>query len=112
MPSLQAFEFEDLVKQQTEQTGPYVEFLRRPAVSMGLYVLPAGGQDLQHPHGADEIYVVLRGQASLEVEGETRPVGHGSVISVDQGADHHFVDISEDLHVLVVFAPPETPETD
>jgi mannose-6-phosphate isomerase-like protein (cupin superfamily) len=37
-------------------------------------------------------------------------VGPGSVISVDHGEDHHFVEIREDLHVVVVFAPPEFPE--
>jgi hypothetical protein len=26
------------------------------------------------------------------------------------GADHHFTDIIEDLTLLVVFAPPTTPE--
>jgi quercetin dioxygenase-like cupin family protein len=111
MARFRAFDVEELVKQHAEQGGPYREFLRRPAVSMGLYVLPAGGQDLQHPHGADEIYVVLRGQATLEVEGDKREVRAGTVISVDQGADHHFTGIAEDLHVLVVFAPPETPES-
>jgi mannose-6-phosphate isomerase-like protein (cupin superfamily) len=110
MARFQSFGVDALLEQQVDRAGPYHEFLRRPAVSMGLYVLPAGGQDLQHPHGADEVYVVLRGQATLNVDGEDCPVSGGSVISVDQGVDHHFTDIAEDLHVLVVFAPPATPD--
>jgi len=89
----------------------YHEFLRRPGMSMGLYVLPVGGTDTQHPHAADEVYVVLGGKAGLRVEDEVHEVREGSVISVDRGLDHGFTDISEDLHVLVVFAPPESPET-
>jgi len=110
MARFHGFELDELVKRQADQAGPYYEFLRRPAVSMGLYVLPAGGQDLQHPHGADEVYVVLSGKATLQVEGEDREVRAGTVISVDQGVDHNFADITEDLQVLVVFAPPETPD--
>lgn len=53
---------------------------------------------------------MLAGRAELEVEGERIEVGPGRVVSVDQGADHRFVEITEDLQVLVVFAPPERPE--
>ena len=79
---------------------------------MGLYVLPVGGTDNQHPHAADEVYVVLGGQGSLRVEDEVHEVREGSVVSVDRGVDHSFVDISEDLHVLVVFAHPSHPRPD
>jgi mannose-6-phosphate isomerase-like protein (cupin superfamily) len=46
----------------------------------------------------------------LEVEGERLDVQRGRVVSVDVGADHRFVDVTEDLSVLVVFAPPDSPE--
>jgi mannose-6-phosphate isomerase-like protein (cupin superfamily) len=76
---------------------------------MAIYHLPVGGTDpQQHPHSADEIYVVLAGRATLEVEGETLAVDPGKV-SVDIGADHRFLDVTEDLQVLVVFAPPDDP---
>jgi hypothetical protein len=44
------------------------------------------------------------------VEGERLDVARGRVVSVDVGADHRFVDVTEDLQVLVVFAPPDHPE--
>jgi quercetin dioxygenase-like cupin family protein len=110
MAGFQEFELADLEKRQTELAKPYLEFLRRPGFSMGLYILPTGGSDPQHPHDADEVYVVLRGQASLQVDGEKHPVRGGSVRSVDRGGEHRFVDITEDLHILVMFAPPESPD--
>jgi quercetin dioxygenase-like cupin family protein len=110
MAKFQSFTLDDLEKAQANLGKPYKEFLRRPSVSMGLYVLPAGGKDAQHPHDADEVYVVLKGNATLKIEGTDRPVTTGSVVSVDRGVDHSFVDISDDLLVLVVFAPPETPD--
>src|SRR4051812_8879028 len=107
MGSYQAFKLEDL---QADRSRSYAEFLRRPGLSVGIYHLPVGGTDPQHPHAADEIYVVLAGSATLEVEGERLDVEPGRVISVDVGADHRFVDVTEDLQVLVVFAPPDDPE--
>ena len=34
----------------------------------------------------------------------------GDVVSVDRGRDHHFGNITEDLAILVIFAPPDTPD--
>ena len=76
-------------------------------MSVGLYMLPAGGEDQQHPHASDEMYIVLRGRATLRVGDDEVDVGPGSIVSVDHGEEHRFVDIAEDLHLLVVFAPPD-----
>jgi mannose-6-phosphate isomerase-like protein (cupin superfamily) len=87
---------------------PYLEFLCAATMSAGLYVLPAGATDDQTPHAEDELYVVLRGSAVLEVGGEDRPVGPGSTVYVARGVEHRFHSIGEELAVMVVFAPPET----
>ena len=110
MPRFQAFEATDLAGYPAEGRGPYNEILRRPGFSMGIYHLPVGGEDHQHPHRSDEIYFVQRGHATLRVEGEDHPVGPGSIVSVDPGAEHGFTDIREDLTVLVLFAPAEVPD--
>jgi len=109
MNGLEAFDLDELDK-LAEQAQPYHEFLRRRGMSLGIYVLPAGSEDHQHPHAADEVYVVLRGRASLRVRDQNHEVRQGSVISVDHGEEHRFVDVTEDLHVLVVFAPPDDPD--
>ncbi len=85
----------------------YEEFLHRPSMSAGLYELPAGSSDQQQPHTADELYYVIAGRAGFECAGERRAVGPGDTIFVDALAPHRFVDIAEDLTVLVVFAPAE-----
>jgi mannose-6-phosphate isomerase-like protein (cupin superfamily) len=111
MAGYQSFSLGAVEEAQSSSAAAYREFLRRPGFSMGMYLLPAGGQDAQHPHSADEVYIVQHGRAQLDVEGETIDVGPGDVISVDRGRDHHFLNISEDLTVLVTFAPPDNPET-
>ena len=107
--SFQAFTVSELEKLQGDVA--YREFLRRDAMSLGLYRLPTGNPDHQHPHGADEVYFVISGRAVLKVEDRSIEVSTGSVVSVDRGADHHFTDIVEDLTLLVIFAPPTTPES-
>ena len=110
MAGYQSFSLDAVEKAQSSSAAAYREFLRRPGFSMGMYLLPAGSQDAQHPHGADEVYTIQHGRAQLEVEGETIDVGPGDVISVDRGRDHHFLNVTEDLAVLVIFAPPDNPE--
>jgi mannose-6-phosphate isomerase-like protein (cupin superfamily) len=86
----------------------WTEFMRAGMFSAGVYRLAAGDPDRQTPHAEDEIYYVLAGRAELEIAGEPHPVGPGSVAFVAKRVDHRFVNIGEDLEVLVLFAPPET----
>lgn len=87
---------------------PYHEFLRRETLSAGLYELPAGGVDHQKPHHEDEVYVVVSGRARFTVGDHDEEVRAGSVLFVAAEAEHRFHSITEDLQVLVFFAPPES----
>jgi quercetin dioxygenase-like cupin family protein len=91
-----------------EREKPYRELLRVPAMSAGVYVLPAGGTDLQRPHHQDEIYYVIRGRARFQADKDDHEISAGSVLFVGAGVVHRFYDIAEELAVLVVFAPSET----
>ena len=83
----------------------YREVLRVPALSLGLFAATPGHDDVQSPHEVDEVYVVVAGRAVLEVDGVRTPVGTGSVAYVPSHVPHRFVDVTEDLRVVVVFAP-------
>jgi mannose-6-phosphate isomerase-like protein (cupin superfamily) len=86
----------------------WTEFMRAGMFSAGVYRLPAGGTDTQTPHAEDELYYVLVGRAELEIGGDRQPVEPGSLAFVAKRVEHRFVDIAEDLELLVVFAPPES----
>lgn len=101
------FDAKQLIERAGGDEGPYLEFLRRASLSVGMYVIPAGGVDRQQPHGEDEIYCVLQGRATMTVAGEDRPVGPGAVIFVAAGVEHRFHNVEETLGILVVFAPAE-----
>ena len=68
--------------------------------------LPAGGTDDQVPHSEDEAYAI-RGRAQLRVGVEDHPVRPGTLLFVPAMAVHFFHDISEELILVVFWAPPE-----
>ncbi|MFL6139250.1 MAG: cupin domain-containing protein [Frankiaceae bacterium] len=105
---MSVYPFEALTRRRVDGGRPYLEFLRVDSMSAGIYALPSGGVDGQRPHDEDEVYVVVRGTARVTIDGQTSDVGPGTTIYVPAGVPHKFHDIAEDLHVLVVFAPPET----
>src|SRR2546421_6811061 len=72
-----AFQLTELLKAREEAQRAYLEFLRVPSLSMGLYALPAGGIDPQKPHTEDEVYYVVSGRASIVVGEEDHAVEAG-----------------------------------
>jgi mannose-6-phosphate isomerase-like protein (cupin superfamily) len=103
-----AFELDDLLRRQAESGRAYLEFMRVPALSVGLYVLPAGGTDRQKPHAEDEVYYVVSGRATVRVATEEREVRPGTALFVPAGVAHHFHSIQEELRLLVFFGPAES----
>lgn len=104
---MQAFEYTDLLLRHSENQRLYLEFLRVPALSLGLYVLSAGGMDPQKPHSEDEVYYVVEGRGMIHVAGEDRHVEPGSIVYVRAHDSHRFHSIEADLRILVFFAPAE-----
>jgi mannose-6-phosphate isomerase-like protein (cupin superfamily) len=104
---MQAYELAHLLSQRANSTNLYLEFLKVPDLSVGLYVLPAGGTDPQSPHTEDEVYYVVSGKAQITVAEEHRGVQAGSIVYVGKNVAHHFHSIEEELTILVFFAPAE-----
>ena len=99
---------EEIDRERAASGKLYREFLRVPAMSAGLYVLAAGAADLQRPHHEDEIYYVVRGRGRFKAGAGDREVSAGSVIFVAAQEEHRFHDVTEELVLLVVFAPAES----
>ena len=98
----------DLLEQRRRSEKRYLEFLRVPAMSAGVYVLAAGAIDPQKPHQEDEMYYVVRGRGRMRSGNDDQEVMEGSVIFVAANVEHRFYDITQELVVLVFFAPAET----
>ena len=104
---MQAFELTQLISQQADSNKPYLEFLKVPDLSMGLYILLANGTDPQSPHTEDEVYYVASGRAKMKIADEDCDVQAGSIVYVAKNVEHRFHSIEEELRILVFFAPAE-----
>ena len=104
---MQAYELPQLISQREVANKLYLEFLKVPDLSMGVYVLSAGGVDPQSPHTEDEVYYIVSGRAQIKVADENRAVQAGSIVYVAKNVEHRFHSIEEDLTVIVFFAPAE-----
>lgn len=90
----------------TSRPTTYNEVLRVPTLSLGLFAAPVGHQDNQSPHDVDEVYVIVGGSAVLVIDRDPKHVSAGSIAYVPAGVPHHFEEITHDLRVVVLFAPP------
>ena len=100
----QVFHLNELQKNLKGEPVEYMEFMRVPSLSCGIYHLKAGSKDMQGPHDEDEIYYVLAGKAHLQVEDEDHQVAPGDVLYVRATSEHSFFEIKEDMTLLVFFA--------
>jgi quercetin dioxygenase-like cupin family protein len=104
---MDAWELDELLTRRAATKQPYLEFVRSPSLSAGLYVLDRGVTDGQQPHTEDEVYYVVSGVGRVTVADDTRDVAAGSLIFVAATMPHRFHDIVERLEIVVFFAPPE-----
>jgi mannose-6-phosphate isomerase-like protein (cupin superfamily) len=97
-----AFDIESVKERLTAATGGYEIVHESEGLEIGVYVLVAPEPDHQQPHADDEVYVVLEGSGTLDVEGQKVDLREGHSVFVPAGAGHQFVGY-EQLSLLVIF---------
>jgi len=105
--SFQAAELDDAIVTARAADGYAGAVLRSKLLSVGVYLLAAGGTDDQAPHLEDEVYYAVRGRATLRVADQDHPVQPGTLLFVPAEVVHFFHDITEELILVVFWAPPE-----
>jgi mannose-6-phosphate isomerase-like protein (cupin superfamily) len=96
------FDIEAVKNRLRAGTGGYEIVHESPGLEIGVYVLVAPEPDRQQPHRDDELYVVLEGSGTLDVEGTSVELREGHAVFVPAGAEHRFSGY-EQLSVLVIF---------
>lgn len=92
----------DGARERLGASGGYEIVHESPGLEIGVYVLVAPEPDRQQPHEDDEVYYVLEGRGTLDVEGETVELEEGHAVFVPAHAEHRFR-AYELLSLLVVF---------
>ncbi len=103
----ESFSVEQVVTDLKASSHRYKGLLDRPSMRAGIYILASGVTDTQRPHQRDEVYYVISGSGKLVVEDDTLAAVAGAVLFVAAKANHRFVEIDEDLELLVVFGGDE-----
>ena len=105
---------ETVVKALKDGTAPFglPAALMAQNGSMNLYFYEPRGEDHQHPHEQDEIYVVTCGAGTFAIgDGEETlerfPFGPGDAIFVPAGKTHRFEDFTDDFATWVVMYGPQ-----
>ena len=62
----------------------------KQALSLGIAEIPPGATLARHRHAAPEIYYVLSGAGSVEIDGQNYPATVGSAIFIPGDATHAF----------------------
>ncbi len=97
------YDLAELIAKSEQRGKPYLEFLRVPQLSCGVYRLGTQARDTQSAHDEDEVYFVIKGRARMIIAGQSTAIRPGSILFVPADTDHEFVDIEEDLSLLVFF---------
>lgn len=64
------------------------------------------GTDDQSPHLQDEVYVIISGTGNFVNDGEHTTFGPGDLFFVRAGAEHRFIDFTDDFATWVIFYGP------
>jgi mannose-6-phosphate isomerase-like protein (cupin superfamily) len=102
LPVAHAFDIEEAKRRLAEANGGYEVVHRSEGLEIGVYVLVSPEPDRQQPHADDEVYIVLEGSGTLDVEGKQVELREGHAAFVPAGAEHRFSGY-EQLSVLVIF---------
>jgi mannose-6-phosphate isomerase-like protein (cupin superfamily) len=109
--AMNAFEISELIAACRASGHRYHEFVQRPTMSAGIFILPTGAVDDHQPHNRDELYCILSGRGVLQVQGADHEVAEGRVVFVPAGVEHHFHSISDELTILVFFGGETSPQS-
>ena len=74
---------------RTKDGSTIREYLRTQRQSLAEASLPPGGSTQRHYHGrSEEIYLLLEGDATMELDGEEQVVGPGDAVLIPHGSPH------------------------
>lgn len=102
---MHAFDTRDAIELLRAAGGGYEILHESAGLELGVYVLVAPEPDRQQPHENDEVYLVLEGAGTLELEGDRVDLREGQAVFAPAGAEHRFIGY-EQLSVLVIFERP------
>jgi len=82
----------------------FIDVMNTSTMEVGLINLKKDQEDTQQPHVSDEIYYVISGSGTIEIDGIKNEVNPGKIIYIPKRICHSFHAISNELVVLYILA--------
>jgi len=95
----------EMTKQFEQEDTNYLELLSKEALAVELARFP--NPEPKTSHKTDELYFIISGSGMVHVGNDRYGVNEGDVVYVEQGVEHDFFDINDEITALVIFANSE-----
>jgi mannose-6-phosphate isomerase-like protein (cupin superfamily) len=82
----------------------FIDIMDTPTMEVGIINLKKDKEDTQQPHLSDEVYYVISGNGTIEIDGIKYEVNAGKIIYIPKKIRHSFHAISSELIVLYILA--------
>ncbi|HEX2408956.1 MAG TPA: cupin domain-containing protein [Nitrososphaeraceae archaeon] len=103
MSNSQIFDLEILLS-NFPKSRYFIDVINTSTMEVGLINLKKDQEDTQHPHVSDEIYYVISGRGTIEIDGIKNEVNPGKIIYIPKKIPHLFHATSNELVVLYILA--------
>lgn len=99
----------DALDELEDGSSGYAELLDKESLTVEVARHKAGNAEPKNPHTEDELYYVISGSGKIRVGDSDHSLESGDTVFVEQGLEHDFFDIEEDLVTLIVFVGSSDP---
>ena len=82
----------------------FIDIINTSTMEVGIINLKKEQEDTQQPHISDEIYYVISGSGTIEMDGIKNEVNPGKIIYIPKKIRHSFHANSNELVVLYILA--------
>ena len=80
------------------------DVMNTSTMEVGIINLKKDQEDIQQPHVSDEIYYVISGSGTIDIDGIRNEVSPGKIIYIPKRIRHSFHAISNELVILYILA--------
>ena len=80
----------------------FIDVINTSTMEIGIINLKKEQEDTQQPHISDEIYYIVSGNGTIEIDGIKKEVNQGKIIYIPKRIHHSFHANSNELVVLYI----------
>ncbi|MEF8900390.1 MAG: cupin domain-containing protein [Halovenus sp.] len=98
-----------MIAELKEEDAQFAEVLDEESVAVEIGRYPTSSP--KNPHTEDELYYIISGSGMIRVGDETYDIETGDVVFVEQGLEHDFFNVDEEITALTIFVGSDNPSS-